>query len=63
MHQFIVFKPGAQFIVEAETMVRAIQSAILHSGGLARDWTAHRLSTYPQHLQIRLQRESAHIGA
>jgi len=63
MPQYIVFRPGAQLIVSAETMVRAIQSAMLHSGGLARDWTAHRLATYPAHLQTRLLRESTLIGA
>lgn len=58
MHQFIVFRRGHQFIVHAETLVRAIQSAMLHAGGVASDWTCHRLDTYPAHLQARLTLES-----
>jgi hypothetical protein len=49
--------------VQAETLVRAIQSVLMRADGFARDWTAHDLSTYPQHLQARLTRESTIIGA
>lgn len=61
LQTYIVFRRGAQLIVQAETLVRAVQSAILHSGGVARDWVAHRLDTYPEHLQSRLLRESTTI--
>ena len=58
MKQWIVFGRRGQVILQAETMVRAIQAAIVACGGFARDWNAHRLETYPQHLQARLLRES-----
>ena len=63
MRQYIVFRRGHQYIVHAETLVRAIQSAMLHAGGVASDWTCHRLDTYPLHLQARLTLESTTIGA
>ena len=58
MNQWIVFGKRGQVILHAETMVRAIQAAIVACGGFARDWNAHRFSTYPAHLQARLLRES-----
>jgi hypothetical protein len=64
MKTYIVFRAGyGQYIVQAETLVRAIQSVLMRADGFARDWTAHDLSTYPQHLQARLTRESTIIGA
>ncbi len=64
MKTYIVFRAGhGQFIVQAETLVRAIQSVLMRADGVARDWTAHDLSTYPAHLQARLRRESTIIGA
>jgi hypothetical protein len=63
MKTYIVFRPGhGQYIVQAETLVRAIQSVLIRADGFARDWIAHDLSTYPQHLQDRLRRESVAIG-
>jgi hypothetical protein len=62
MKTYIVFRAGhGQYVVQAETLVRAIQSVILRAHGVARDWIAHDLSTYPQHLQDRLRRESVAI--
>lgn len=61
MQQYIVFGALGQCVVSAETWVRAIQAAIEALGGFAADWTAHRLSTYPEHLQQRLLRESTII--
>jgi hypothetical protein len=61
MQEFIVFGKRGQAIVHAETLVRAIQSAMLAFGGVAHDWTCHRLSTYPAHLQTRLRTESTTI--
>lgn len=59
MHQFVVFRAGyGQFVVTAETTVRAIQSVLLIADGFACDWICHRLNTYPAHLQARLLRES-----
>ena len=59
MKTYIVFRAGyGQYIVQAETLVRAIQSVLMRAEGFARDWIAHDLSTYPQHLQTRLIRES-----
>lgn len=58
MQQYIVFGSLGQCIVSAETWVRAIQAAIEALGGFAADWTAHRLSSYPAHLQARLIRDS-----
>lgn len=58
MRQYIVFRRGYQFIVNAESVVRAIQTAMLQAGGVASDWTCHQFSSYPQHLQARLTRES-----
>ncbi len=59
MKTFIVFRAGhGQFIVQAETLVRAIQSVLMRADGFAHD-----LSTYPQHLQARLRSESTIIGA
>ena len=64
MKTYIVFRPGhGQYIVQAETLVRAVQSVLMRADGVARDWTAHDLSTYPAHLQARLRRESVTIGA
>jgi hypothetical protein len=61
MQQYIVFGALGQCVVSAETWVRAVQAAIECVGGFAADWTAHRLSTYPAHLQARLVRESRAI--
>jgi hypothetical protein len=47
--------------VQAETLIRAIQSVLMRADGFARDWTAHDLSTYPAHLQARLRNESTII--
>ena len=59
MTRWIVWCTGRdQLIVRAETLVRAIQTAMLQSGGAASEWRAHRLETYPAHLQARLLRES-----
>jgi hypothetical protein len=64
MRTYIVFRAGhGQYIVQAETLVRAIQSVLMRADGFARDWTAHDLSTYPQHLQARLVRESIVLAA
>lgn len=65
MEQWIVWSPtkkGPQSIVRAESLVRAVQSAISAHDGFAIDWRAHRLATYPKHLQDRLVRESMIIG-
>lgn len=58
MTTYIVFRRKQQFIVQAETLVRAVQAALLHSGGVASEWNCHALSTYPDHLQTRLIKES-----
>lgn len=58
MRRYIVFRRGYQYIVHAESVVRAIQTAMLHGGGVADDWVCHQFSSYPQHLQARLTRES-----
>ena len=62
MKTYIVFRRGhGQYIVQAETLVRAVQSVLMIADGFARDWIAHDLSTYPAHLQSRLMRESTII--
>ncbi len=62
MKTYIVFRRShGQYIVQAETLIRAIQSVLMIADGFARDWTAHDLSTYPAHLQSRLLRESSII--
>lgn len=66
MEQWIVWSPtkkGPQSIVRAETFYRAVQAAIATYDGFAIDWRAHRLATYPDHLQTRLLRESVILGA
>ncbi len=61
MKTYIVFGNLGQFIVDAETTIRAIQAAILNGGGLASDWVAHDFSQYNQKLQARLRSESTAI--
>lgn len=63
MTPFVVFGKRGQFLVNAESLVRAVQAAMLHAGGVASDWTAHKLSSYPFHLAARLSAESACISA
>jgi hypothetical protein len=59
---YIVFRAGhAQYIVQAETRVRAVQAVLLRAEGLAHDWIAHELNSYPEHLQARLRRDSVTI--
>jgi hypothetical protein len=45
-------------VVRAETWIRAVQAMIAVTDTVARDWTAQRLSDYPEHLQARLRREA-----
>lgn len=59
MKTYILFGRHGDYIATASTLVEAVQLAILARGGVARDWTAHALSTYPAHLQARLLREVA----
>lgn len=59
MNTYILFGRHGDYIATAPTLVRAVQAAILARGGVARDWTAHDLSTYPAHLRARLLREVA----
>lgn len=59
MKTYILFGRHGDFLATASTLVDAVQLAILARGGVARDWTAHDLSTYPAHLQARLLREVA----
>lgn len=59
MKQYIVFRARhGQYIVRAETAVRAVQAVLWIADGFACDWVCHRLETYPKHLQDRLLRES-----
>jgi len=60
MRDFLVFRPGCKghYVVRAETWIRAIQAMIAVTDTVARDWTAQRLSDYPEHLQVRLRREA-----
>jgi hypothetical protein len=59
MKTYILFGRHGDYIAAAPSIVAAIQSAILARGGVARDWTAHDLATYPAHLRARLLREVA----
>lgn len=59
MKTYILFGRHGDYIATAPTLVGAIQIAILDRGGVARDWTAHDLATYPAHLRARLLREVA----
>ena len=61
MKTYVVFGKLGQYMVDAESLVRAVQTAMLHAGGFAKDWTAHVLASYPDHLQIRLLRETESI--
>ena len=57
--EFVVFAPRlGHYVVTADTWIRAIQSVIARTDTVARDWQAHQLSGYPQHLQARLRAES-----
>lgn len=57
--EFVVFAPRrGHYVVTAETWVRAIQAVIARTDTVARDWQAHRMDEYPQHLQARLRAES-----
>jgi hypothetical protein len=61
MRDFLVFRPGCKghYVVRAETSIRAVQAMIeVTDDTVARDWTAQRLSDYPEHLQVRLRREA-----
>jgi hypothetical protein len=57
MKTFICFGKFGDFCARSETLVGAIQAAIAARGGVARDWQAHDLATYPAHLRARLLRE------
>jgi hypothetical protein len=60
MRDFLVFRPGCKghYVVRAETWIRAVQAMIAVTDTVARDWTAQRLSDYPERLQVRLRREA-----
>jgi len=58
MNQYIVFRAGGQYIVSAETSVRAVQAVILEIGGFAKDWNVHNLSDYNPKLRARVIADS-----
>ncbi len=66
MSTYIVFGKLGQYIVSAESWVRAIQSVLEHTDTLgqcfaADNWTAHRLSNYNPAMRARLIAESVSI--
>lgn len=61
MHLYILWTPhqrGNQCIVEAGSLVLAIQEAILQIGGFANDWTGHKLDGHNKKWQAILLRDS-----
>ena len=62
MHQYIVFRAGhGQFIVNAASVVQAVQEVILHNEGTASDWVCHDLSNYNPKMRQRLLETSETI--
>lgn len=66
MQQFIVFRniypnAGAQYIVKAETYVRAIQAVLAATDTVADGWIAHKLNSYNPKIQSRLIAESVSL--
>jgi hypothetical protein len=62
MQDFIVFGKFGQFIVTAETWVRAVQVVVSQTNAYARDCYAHDLSGYNEKLRKRLLRESKRLA-
>lgn len=59
---FIVFSPEhGQFITHADTWIRAIQNVLAVAPGVAADYIAHRLDSYPAKWQSRLLADSLEV--
>ena len=52
--QYIVFGQKGQFIVSAESSIRAIQNVIAETETVAKDWNCHIFKSYPQKLQTKI---------
>jgi hypothetical protein len=59
--RYIVFNRTGQYIVTTDSLVRAIQSVLMVTDTVAREWTCHRLDSYPAKLQTRLIAESIEL--
>ena len=52
--KFIVFGRLGQFVVTAESFIRAIQAVIAETNTIAYDWNCHNLSGYPKKYQDKI---------
>lgn len=59
--KYIVFGKLGQYIVTAESWVRAIQIVIAKTDSVAFDWNSHIFNSYPEKLQIRIINDSRTI--
>jgi len=52
--KFIVFGRLGQYIVNAESFIRAIQAVIIETNTVALDWNCHALKGYPEKYQAKI---------
>jgi hypothetical protein len=52
--KFIVFGKSGQYIVTAESFIRAIQAVIAQTNTVALDWNCHALKGYPEKYQAKI---------
>ena len=52
--KYLVFGKLGQYIVSAESYVRAIQSVIAETNSVAFDWKCHIFNSYPEKLQTKI---------
>lgn len=62
MSKYIVFGAFGEYIVNAETPIRAIQEAIMQVGGTSIHWNAHLLSSYSEKHQKMLTANATILG-
>lgn len=52
--KFIVFGKSGQYIVTAESFIRAIQAVIAQTNTVALDWNCHALKGYPKKYRAKI---------
>lgn len=52
--KYLVFGKLGQYIVSAESYVRAIQAVITETNSVAFDWKCHIFNSYPEKLQAKI---------
>lgn len=62
MNKYIVFGTFGEYIVNADTPIRAIQEAMIQVGGTSINWNAHLLSSYSEKWQKMLSANATVLG-